>query len=354
MAVRVGLVGLGMMGTVHFQAYGEMEGAEVVALCDIDPKRLQKDWSGTLGNLADGQAGGAGFAAATKCEDFRHLLGDPGIDVVDFCVPTHLHAAMAIEALQAGKHVFCEKPMALTSGDALRMAQAAEESGKSLMIGHVLRFWGEYLLMKEMIDTGRFGRLRSGRFWRSGGVPGWGGKSWFTDAALSGGAALDLHIHDTDTVHWLFGVPAKVTSCGSVLPDGGVDYLWTRFHYDGEAAIVSDGGWVAGKYPFTMGATLIFEQAAVDYHSGRSPTLTVYPAEAEPHSPDLPPANAHAEELKYFVGSVAAGTPPQRVTPAEAARSVAIVEAEIRSVKTGQTVAIPVDGASSGRAAGQS
>ncbi|HUU60615.1 MAG TPA: hypothetical protein VMZ50_13830, partial [Phycisphaerae bacterium] len=139
-----------------------------------------------------------------------------------------------------------------------------------------------------------------------------------------------------------------------VLPDGGVDYLWTRFHYDGEAAIVSDGGWVAGKYPFTMGATLIFEKAAVEFHTARTPALTVYPADDEPHSPDLPPANAYAEELKYFVKSVAAGTPPQRVTPAEAARSVAIVEAEIRSVKTGQTVAIPAEGASSGGAAAAS
>ena len=353
MTVRVGLVGLGVMGTVHFNAYTTIADAEVTALCDIEPRRMEADWPGTQGNIDAGGSIDRAGAPARTYRDFRGLVRDADIDAVDLCVPSDLHAEMAVEALQAGKHVFCEKPMALAAAAAGRMLAAAEAGGKLLMIGHVLRFWPEYLLIREMIESRRFGPLRSSRFWRWGGAPAWGGQSWFTDSARSGGAAMDLHIHDADAVQWLLGPPARVTGHGSVTGDGGVDAIWTRYHYDGGPVVMSDGGWLPGAYPFAMGATLAFERAAVEYHSGRKPGLSVFAADGGIEHPDVPAADAYAEELAYFIGCVAAGaalrssaslrstsTPGDRADPADAARAVAIVEAEIQSVKTGRTVAI--------------
>ncbi|MFW6065817.1 MAG: Gfo/Idh/MocA family protein, partial [Planctomycetota bacterium] len=183
MTVRVGVVGLGMMGRTHLTAYRDIPQADVVALCDSDPDRREGERSAAPGARATG--------------NYRELLEDSGIDAVDLCVPTHLHATLTVEALEAGKHVFCEKPMALRTDQARAMLAAAETAGRTLMVGHVLRFWPEYVAIKQIIDDGRFGRVRSAALRRISGPPGWDA-GWYADASLSGSAAMDLHIHDVD------------------------------------------------------------------------------------------------------------------------------------------------------------
>ncbi len=341
MSVRVGLVGVGMMGGVHYGALRKMAGVEVVALCDIDPSRLEKDSPTVQGNLKESESQQS-FDAARKYTDLAELLKNPDVDAVDICTPTDLHAAMAEQALRAGKHAFCEKPMARTGEQAKALAAVARETGQFLMIGHVLRFWGEYHVMKAIRDEGRYGPLRMAKFWRSGGAPAWDRKSWFADTARSGCAALDLHIHDTDTIQWFFGVPRAVTSFGTIRPDGGVDYLWTRFHGADDAVIVAEGGWTTPGSPFAMGATLMFESATVDYHSGREKTLAIYVPGEKPLHPEIPDTGAYAGELRYFMDCVRDGQAPEHATPDQAAASIAIVEAEIEAVKSGRTVAVQV------------
>ena len=228
MTIRVGLAGLGGMGAVHFKSYRQIEGAEVVAVCDPDPKRLTGDWSGAAGNIDAMTGGQADLSNLRTFTNYADLLASD-VDLVDLTVPTYLHAEMAVQALRAGKHVFCEKPMARTSALAETMVEAAEEAGRMLMVGHVLRFWPEYLAMKEMIDSGVYGPVRSAVLTRLSATPAWSWENWMPDPARSGSAALDLHIHDVDTILWYFGQPLWVSSVGTVDAAGGVAHIVTQY-----------------------------------------------------------------------------------------------------------------------------
>jgi hypothetical protein len=163
-----------------------------------------------------------------------------------------------------------------------------------------------------------------------------------TITGLDRSAALDLHIHDTDTVQWLFGRPARVTACGSLEADGGVGHIVTTYHYESGPLVVAEGAWdLPQPFPFRMDARLVFDTAAVEYSSARTPTLAVYDGKTgQTEHPAVPAANGYTEELRYFVGCVARGERPVRIAPADAAAAVAIVEAEIKSAQTGRTVAV--------------
>ena len=341
MPVRVGLVGLGMMGTTHFKSYQEIAGAEVVAVCDVEGRKLSGDWSKAAGNIDTGAAKQVDLSRLKTYGDFAAILADPEIDLIDLCVPTHQHAEMTMQALAAGKHVFCEKPMALASRLAGRMIRAAEKAGRLLAVGHVLRFWPEYLLMKELIDSGRYGRVRSAYFVRLSPRPQWSWSNWMQDAGRSGAAALDLHIHDTDTVQWFFGRPAKVAAAGT-FEGTGIAHIVTDYRYEDGPLVVAEGGWsFPASFPFRMEARILFETAALEYTSLRTPTVTIYDDKTgKVEHPPVPAVLGYTEELRYFVGCVASGTPPARLAPAESAAAVAIVEAEIKSARSGRAVAV--------------
>ena len=341
MAVGVGLVGLGMMGTTHFRAYAALEEADVVAVCDVQPRRRAGDWALAPTNIDTGAAERVDLSAVRVYESLDDLLGDGDVEIVDLCTPTYLHAPMAGQALDAGKHVFCEKPMARTSAEADGMIRAARKAARHLMIGHCLRFWPEYVMMKEMIDSGRFGTLRSALLTRLGPMPGWSWDGWLPDAARSGSAALDLHVHDTDLVQWYLGSPEAVAAHGAFDDAGGLVHVLTQYVYPDGPAVAAEGSWdLPPSYPFRMGARLVFEKAAVEFDAFASPSLVVYRPGGAAH-PAVPKADAYAEELHYFARCVAEDRPPERVTAAEAAAAVRIVEAEIRSATTGRPVAVP-------------
>jgi len=343
MTVRVGLVGLGMMGATHFNGYKEIAEAEVTALCDVQVQRLKGDFTGTAGNIETGSAETEDVSGMKAYEQFDRLLEDGDVDLVDICLPTFLHEEKAVAALQAGKHVFCEKPMAMTYDQACRMIGAAEKAGKMLMIGQCLRFWPEYVMIKEIIDSGRYGPVRSAVLRRLGAMPDWSWNSWLTDTSRSGCAALDLHIHDVDVAQWYFGKPAQVTSQGTPWGDGGLAHIVTQYGYDDIPMVVAEGGWdLHGTFPFCMSAQIIFEKATVDYSSAASPTLTIYEPDGTVQTPPVAEANAYTEELRYFARCIESGEAPERVPNASAALTVAIAEAEIASAQTGKPVTVDV------------
>ena len=343
MPVRVAVAGLGMMGTTHFKSYREIPEAELVAICDVEGRKLAGDWSGAAGNIDTGAAQKTDLSGIRTYSDFGELLGDDSVDVVDICLPTFLHADMAIRALAAGKHVVCEKPMARTARDARRMAAAAKRHGRFLAVAHVLRFWPEYLAMKEMMDSGRYGRVRSAYFGRFSARPMWSWENWLQDAKRSGSAVLDLHVHDADMVQWFFGRPAKVTARATFDADGGASHILGIFQYGKRGPmVVAEGGWdFPPSFPFRMSARVVFESAAVEFNSLRTPTLAVHDAKTgKAEYPAVPAVSGYTEELRYFIGCIAAGRPPERIKPADAAASVAIVEAEVKSAATGRPVAV--------------
>src|SRR5438094_2871076 len=204
--IRVGIIGLGMMGRTHYEAYQEIDGVQVVAVADEDPKRAKGDLAGTGGNVLAGGLTQLPMDRIKGTTDFRELLAMKDVDVVDVCVPTTQHADVAIECLRGGKHVLCEKPLARTSHDAEKIAGAAREAKGFFMPAMCMRFWPQWVWLKTAIDERRYGKLLAANFRRVAQMPG----GWYRDGRISGGAALDLHIHDSDFVQFLFGMPRAV------------------------------------------------------------------------------------------------------------------------------------------------
>ena len=343
MPVNVGFIGLGGLGTVHCQRIAQYPNARVAALCDVRPQRMTSDPSGTQINIDVGQAQNIDLASVPKYEDYRKLLKRKDVDAVVISTPTHLHAKIAIAALKAGKHVFCEKPMAINARQASAMIAAARASGKTLQIGHCLRFWPEYQAVREMVRTQQYGPVRSALFRRGGAFPGWAWENWYYREEMSGGGILDLHIHDVDVVNWLFGLPAKISSVGVYDEGKGVANVVTQFLYGDSRMIVAQGGWTTGNLPFGMTFTVEFERATVVFTWDAKPSLKVYTAAGTVETPALPAdADAYREETRYFIDCIESGKPNELVPIEQTAQAVALVEAERKSIRTGKPVAIRI------------
>ncbi len=337
--IKVGLVGYGFMGHMHAQCYEATGQAKIVALADAEPDRR------------------AEIEEKLKCRTFDSLaamLASAEIDMVDICVPTYLHEEMVIAAAAAGKPIICEKPMSLTVDSCDRMIEAVKQAGIKIMVAQVIRFWPEYQVIKEIVDSGRFGRVEWVSAHRLSPPPAWAWKGWLLDPKLSGGAVLDLHIHDLDYIAWLVGVPRMVQSCGSPGPKGGIDSVLTLgWEHESGAKSLAEGSLVlAPGYPFSMSLLVACEKATIRYDSGVSPSLVVYPMEGETFAPPLPAPMVSAStetqgnigslggyynEIKYFLDCLEAGKTPNVVTAEDARESVRISLAVAESARTGRT-----------------
>lgn len=201
---KVGIIGCGgIMKGAHTPEYLTDRRVKVVAVCDIIPERAEF-------------AKNKFFPGAATYTDYKELLKDESIDFVDICTPNYLHSVIAVDALNAGKHVFCEKPDAVSVEEALKMKAAAEKNGKRLMIMRNNRYMPVSKKIKKMADDGFFGEFYAGRCgWvRRRGIPGKGG--WFTTKAQSGGGPLiDLGVHMIDLAIWFMGNPKPVAVSGN-------------------------------------------------------------------------------------------------------------------------------------------
>ena len=334
--IRVGIIGLGMMGRCHLAGWEKAEGAEVVAVADSDPKRAAGDLSGGWGNI-DAGTENIDMDRVTGTTDPRELIAMENVDVVDVCVPTPFHAELAIAALEAGKHVVCEKPLARTFRDAARIAEAAAASPGMFMPGMCIRFWPQYKWLKDVVDNGMYGRVLSATFRRMASMP----PGWFADAEMSGAAALDLHLHDTDFVQYLLGMPRAVSSCGYSKTTEGVDHIITRYIYDDIPAVVAEGAWcMDDAYGFNMSYTVNFENATADFDFSRGDDPLVVSSGGEKQTITCDGSDGYEGELAYFAECIVSGTPPTIVTAAQAAESIRIVEAEVASIETGAPVSL--------------
>jgi predicted dehydrogenase len=338
--MKIGMVGMGGLGTMHYNGVVKLPDAQVVAICDVRPERLEGNWSGTQINIESGPKADAELGNVRKYANYNLMLRDKDIEVILIATPTLLHAKMAIQGLRAGKHVFSEKPMALTSRDAAKMLAVSKETGKLLQIGHVLRFWPEYVAIKEMIDSKRYGEVKAAMLERLSGPPGWAWENWYHRSEMSGGAILDLHIHDVDVVNWFFGRPTHVSAVGWPSADGGIQVTSVNYTCPGVPVVSAFGGWFSGACGFSMSALVDFEQATVRYSSSANPTLLIHHRDGHNETPQMPTIDGYQEEVRYFLDCIAAGKPNDRVPPEATAQAVKIVEAERKSIRTGRAVAI--------------
>ncbi len=198
--LRIGIIGNGgICKGAHIGGYLKDDRVEIVALCDIIKERAEFVRDNYFNN-------------ADVYTDYKELLKDETIDAVDICTPNYLHSIIAVDAFNAGKHVFCEKPDAVDVTEVLKMNQAAEKAGKVLMVMRNNRFVNASQYAKKFIEQGRMGDIYAGRcgWQRRRGIPGKGG--WFTTKAQSGGGPLiDLGVHMIDLAIWLMGNPTPVS-----------------------------------------------------------------------------------------------------------------------------------------------
>ena len=347
--VRIGIVGIGFMGMIHYLAAKKLAGGRVTAVCSRDPKKLAGDWAGIQGNFGP-KGGPVDLSGLSRYTDVGELLADPEIDLVDLCVPNDEHARLTIRALEAGKHVLVEKPIALTTADADSMVAAAKSSGKLLMVGHVLPFFPEFAFAREAVASGRYGALRAAHLTRVICRPDW--SSGIADSDRSGGPAIDLHIHDTHFVGLVCGVPKAVHSRG-VVEHGAVVHLSTQYIYDDPNLAISSvsGALSQSGRSFTHGfefylekATLSFEFANLAGQGHLATPLSVILPDGTVERPELPgsgdPVDAFTSELTSAVEAVASGTPSPMLSDELARQALNLCHAEVSSARSGQAVAI--------------
>ncbi|HPQ14363.1 MAG TPA: Gfo/Idh/MocA family oxidoreductase [Bryobacteraceae bacterium] len=330
--MKIGVFGLGFMGSTHLQAWKKTPRAELAAVvCDI-PKRLEGDLTDVQGNI-----GGPGermdFSALAKYTDPYAALEDPNIEAVDICLPTDLHAPVAIAALKAGKHVLVEKPMALCGEEADAMIAAARENKRILMAAQVVRFLPSYSVTAKMIKSGELGPIRAAILRRRCAAPAW--SQWLGNKKASGGGVFDLLIHDVDWCLHVFGKPEAISAVGYEDLAHGIDWVTAELFYPEIGGVVVSGGWHHPKaVPFSMEYTIVGECGTVEFDSaGVAPTL--YRADGECQPLALPDVDGYQAEIEYFLNCCIEGKEPEFCRPEESAAAVKLTRmiAEARERK---------------------
>lgn len=335
--MRVGLLGAGGMGHVHAQCYSEIEGARLVAVADIDHA------------AADSLAGQYG---AEAYYDYQELLSKADVDVIDVCLPTFVHEEAVVAAAAAGRHVLCEKPIALDLAGADRMVAAVAKAGVHAMVAQVVRFTPQYAAIKDLLDRGELGRPLWASAARLSSTPRW--SSWFTDPKLSGGALLDLHIHDLDYLYWLFGKPRSVFALGVVSAMGGWDHVLTTLDY-GECKVTAEGGFMMPDgFPFTANFRMLGDKGYVQFPGGASgevdhqsaavtaDDVLLLAAGREPARKPFEQRNPYQIEIEYFLRCVAEDREPELATLSQARTVLEIAMAARTSMETGRPVTLGV------------
>lgn len=327
---RVGLIGLGAMGRVHYDCWRKSNVGELVAVCDRDPRKLAGAWGSqefNLGNQTSEKVDLSDLRTFALADD---LFADSEIDIVDICMPTLFHAPLAIAALRAGKHVFCEKPMALNVAECLAMEEAASIAGRQLVIGHCLRYWSHYVKAREVLQSGEFGRPQYASLRRSSAAPVWSSGGWLMKASESGGV-LDMHIHDIDMALWWFGHPRAIAASG--FAPGGLPLIMdARWDYDGFSAQLHSS-WDRNGGEFHHAFKIIFERATLSYDLATDPSdkIRLLQGGRETLLQIEAPMAYHAE-LDDFAAAVRDGMPLTRITPAESRIAVEVGLEELHQI----------------------
>ena len=332
--IKIGIIGGGFMGKKHAKCYRALQNIKVIGVSDI-----RQDKAKELANLTGARV----FSNADE------LINNKEIDAISIFLPTHLHKELVIRSAQAKKHIFCEKPFALTIKDAEEMIKETKKAKVKLMIGMVLRFWPEYIEFKRIVDSKVYGRLATLTCTRLGSGPIFGWDRWYFDQKRSGGAALDLHIHDTDYIYYLLGKPKSVYSLRR-RTNNNLEYIYTTYKYE-DTVVNAEGGWVEESFGFVQAIRGIFEDGTVlEYNSKNQPLIIYGKEKAElvnipklkvdsiDVGGNISELGAYYNEDKYWIECLQNDKYPERVTPEDAKASLEIVLKEIKSAEIGKEI----------------
>ena len=329
MTVTVSILGGGFMGAAHatnYKALGDRVRVKTVA------SRASEKATRTADSVG-----------AELIEDLDEAIRDPEVDAVDICLPTSLHRTFAEQAFDAGKHVFLEKPIALTGEDADAIVAAAERSGKILMVGLVLRFWPEYVELQRLVSAGELGRPRAVSALRLSPPADW--NDWMADRSQSGGTPVDLMIHDLDQMNWLLGAPRSIYAS-----EPAPGHVHAVVEYDGACGIAEASMSMPRSYPFSSNVRVLCEGGVAEYAFSAAPIegegnigasssargLRIYPVDGEPATVAVESADPWGPEIEEFVSCLEQGRAPEQGTGEQATLALLTSLAVARSLSSGR------------------
>ncbi|MDI6617708.1 MAG: Gfo/Idh/MocA family oxidoreductase [Clostridiales bacterium] len=327
--LKVAIVGAGTMGSVHSNSYRSVRGAKVVAICDIRPDRATK----------------AASAHGAKCyEDYDMMLRNEKIDVVDICLPTYMHKGFALKAISYGKHVFCEKPIALSIGDAREMVDGARNRGVKFSVGHVVRFFPAYAKAVKNIKEGKIGIPKLIRTTRTGAYPSWSWNNWYSNYDCSGGPMVDLIIHDIDWIRYNFGDVERVFArdlYGRKIDN--LDHCLITLRLKNGAIAHIEGSWAYPKGSI-FGTTfeIIGTKGQIEFDSRSSAPIKKYVPNGDAvrtsiESPMFPDEEPYTMEIQKFIDCITENKKPL-VSGEDAIKALEISLAAVKSARTKEVV----------------
>jgi predicted dehydrogenase len=330
MTVAVALVGHGFMAATHADAYGTLG------------ERVEVRY--VVGRRRERAAELAARVGAEPIDRLEAVLADGEIAAVDVCVPTDAHRELAVPALEAGKHVLLEKPIALNLEDADAIAKAAEASSAHLMVGLVLRFWPEYVALQRLVSEGRIGTPQVFASTRLSPPADW--NTWMADVARSGGVVIDLLPHDIDQALTLLG-QARTVSARSVAE--GAHAVLTVEHEAGGVSIIEGSMAMPRSFPFSSSARVDGSSGTAEYafrvgaaeeggnlgEAAGPGGLQVFVGTDEVQRIEAPAADPFTAEIDAFVMSIEEGRQPTAGTATQARAALAVSLAAARSIANG-------------------
>ena len=347
--LSAGVVGLGWAGRTHIESYLELDAVHVVAVADLDSERRSQ--------------AAQDYAIPNTYADYEELVGREDLDIVSIATPNYLHAPVSIAALNGGKHVLCEKPLARSSAEARSMVEAAERAGRVLKVAFNHRARPDVEVLKRQIDAGNLGQIYHAKaYWlRRSGIPGLG--SWFTNKDMAGGGPLlDLGVHVLDMALYLMGEPEAVTVSAATFaalgPQGRGSGSTTKMQV-GSSFEVED--LATALIRFADGAALALETSWASYRrsedeygvalygteggaeinvarSRRGHTLNIYTDTAD-LTPELPSGDGygHRQVVREFVDVIRNGDPSQH-NGRDGLYRAEIIDACYRSAELGSEI----------------
>ncbi len=329
--IRAALIGYGGMGHFHASCYPKQQHVKLVAVCDCNPEKFKEKKA----EINLGESGDSSLKDIATFGSYEELCRGIRFDMLDICLPCHLHAEYAIRAMRDGYHVLCEKPMARTVAQADRMIRVSRETGRKLMIAQCIRFSPAYRFLKEIHAKKKYGQLLRLDMRRNSTLP---KTSWYRDPAKSGGALLDLHLHDTDFINSLLGVPEAVYTQGIERDTGGIDDLMSSYYFAGETVVNSEGSWCKGKW-FCSGIA-VFRKATLEIINDTQVNIYRTDRKTEEVRFDKD-TNPYFNEIAYFADCIRKKTEPEQCMPKSTRDSIRIAAAEERSARTKRKVRLP-------------
>lgn len=298
--LKYAIIGFGGLGKVHFGNMKELceihKDVKLTAICDVDETRFTTNVATNLGD----DNSSLDLSAYNLYTDAEEMFEKEELDFVVTAVPTYLHDTIAVMAMEKGINVFSEKPMAITLERGKKMLETARKNNVKLMIGQCVRYFPEYQALKDMIDSGKYGKVIKAEFNRISPTPDWGWQNWYMDGEKSGGAVLDLHVHDLDFINFVFGKPQSLYSIATNEVSLH-DSITTSFDY-GDKAVVAVGDWGHEKrdYPFSPSYRVRFENATVEMEGGK---VKIYTKDGV-SDVEVESGNGYLREVADFVSCI--------------------------------------------------